>query len=82
MVEDKEQTEKAASERKIADNKKKKQKAEENKDADLSEEDLELKNNLLLTCSSWLPASVRASQECRSWRSSRWPMKYDRPPHR
>ena len=48
MVEDKEQSEKAASERKIADNKKKKQKAEENKDADLSEEDLELKNNLLL----------------------------------
>ena len=48
MVEDKQQPDKAASEKKIADNKKKKQKAEEDKDADLSEEDLELKNNLIL----------------------------------
>lgn len=48
MVEDKQQPGKAASEKKIADNKKKKQKAEEDKDADLSEEDLELKNNLIL----------------------------------
>ena len=48
MVEDMQHPDKAASEKKVADNKKKKQKAEEDKDADLSEEDLELKNNLLL----------------------------------
>lgn len=48
MVDNKQQPDKAASEKKVADNKKKKQKAEEDKDADLSEEDLELKNNLLL----------------------------------
>ena len=48
MVDDNQHPEKAVSEKKVADNKKKKQKAEEDKDADLSEEDLELKNNLLL----------------------------------
>lgn len=48
MVEDKEQADKAASDRKVADNKKKKKKADEDKDADLSDEDLEIKNNLLL----------------------------------
>lgn len=48
MAEDKQHPDKDASEKKVADNKKKKQKAEEDKDADLSEEDLELKNNLLL----------------------------------
>ena len=48
MVDDKQHPDNAGSEKKVADNKKKKQKAEEDKDADLSEEDLELKNNLLL----------------------------------